>query len=271
MRDRAGSRKRPRRPDLDERLLSCAAEHIPIPCCVQSPRSETGKIPHLSQRSKNLLEAFNQSKAPEKSAQPVAQPRGSAPRVGGPFADPTPLARPKAESRPQDSRPSPDDGSRATGSRLRVVLLCSLVALTFFALGRVSAPSVQAAGAPGAPPPGSAAKNSSIAAVDVPARSISEALNDRDNKFTILAISYKLNDDNDRLAKATKERLIQRGFPTALCKNVDKKQIYLLVGAEHKLSDLDALLARIKQLTIEHGKQEFPSANGVPIENYLAR
>ena len=96
----------------------------------------------MSQRSKNLLEAFNQSKAPEKSAEPVAPPRGSAPKVGGPFADSAPMARPKEQPLLHGAR---SDSSRSPRERLRVVVLCTGIAVIFFFVGRASAPSVGAA------------------------------------------------------------------------------------------------------------------------------
>ena len=163
------------------------------------------------------------------------------------------------------------EGAGAQSSRLRVALLCGLVAVTFFFIGRVSVPSVQAAGEPSTPSAVNVAKNPLAPVGDAPAKSIAEALKDPANKFSILAISYKFVDGDDRLAKATQDSLIAQGLPTALCKNVVKKQCFLLVGAAPKLPDLDSLLAKVKQATSERGKQDFTSAYGVPIDNYLAR
>ncbi|HUR27857.1 MAG TPA: hypothetical protein VM509_06705 [Planctomycetota bacterium] len=229
----------------------------------------------MSQRSKNLLEAFNQSKAPEKSAQPVAQPRGSAPRVGGPFADQAPPVQPvqpRAEVR-TEARQGLEDGTRVRVSRARVALLCGLIAVVSFFIGRISAPSVAAAdGAsatnagvpPSAPAPGAPR-------VTPKSQSQRDALNDRANNFTVLGVTYDQNANNEKLAKAARESLGQQGLPAELVENKVKKQIYVLIGATPKLADLDALVAQVKQAKDSRGVKDFTSARGVPIDNYLKR
>ncbi len=203
----------------------------------------------MSQRSKNLLEAFNQSKAPEKSAEPVAQPRGSAPRVGGPFADSAPAAR------------------------WRVVVLCAGIAVIFFYIGRVSAPSVQAAGESQAAATGTIPNTPPASAPQRPTTSNNDsALKDPKNQYTLLAVTYdKFTAETERLAEATKARLISLNLPASISKNKDRKLIYVLVGAAPKISDLDPLLARLQAATSDRGKKDFQSAHSAPIINYVVR
>jgi len=225
----------------------------------------------LSQRSKNLLEAFNQSKAPEKSTQPPPQARGSAPRVGGPFADAAPPPLPKAQPKVQEGRQVREETSRVPGSRLRVALLCTLIAVTFFYVGRVSAPSVEAAGgaspAPGNVPEVASPQNAA------PSRTptIREALVDPKNRYAILASTYKKNAESEAIARAARDRMAGLGFPCELGTKDAKKEIYLLIGAAPSVAALDSLLAQIKSTKSDKGKLEFVDAHAVPIDSYLTR
>ncbi len=224
----------------------------------------------MSQRSKNLLEAFNQSKAPEKSAEPVAPPRGSAPKVGGPFADSAPMARPKEQPLLHGAR---SDSSRSPRERLRVVVLCTGIALIFFFVGRASAPSVGAAEKPPAPAPGAPAEMTQTPPAAKPINLVGNdtALVDLANQSTILACSYKFSAENKTLAMASRARLIEQGLPASVYENQTKKQIFILVGAAPRQSDLDGLLVRVKSATSDRAKQEFKGAYAVPIDNYVVR
>lgn len=229
----------------------------------------------MSQRSKNLLEAFNQSKAPEKSAQPVTPPRGSAPRVGGPFADPAAPQRPKENPRPQELR-NREEGARpalfASTSRWRLALMAAVIAGTFFLLGRFSAPGVQAAGeaqaqAPGEPT-GVAPGDPNAGAV----KSIEDQLFDKVNQYSVLAVTYTNSPANEKLANIAWARLLELGLPAASpYKNAAKNQITIFVGAARKLPDLDGLVSRVKAATTATGRRDFSTAGGVPIDKYIDR
>jgi hypothetical protein len=223
----------------------------------------------VSQRSKNLLEAFNQSKAPEKSPEPAPQPRGTTPRAGGPFADTTPAVREKARPAHADTRPAAAATAPTARERRRIIVLCAGIAVIFFFVGRASvstgAPgsTVQAAGdagaaAPGTPPPAQA-----------PARSIQEALRDPANQATILACTYTL--EQRALAKAASEHLASLGFPAAAWENPKKTQVYLLVGAAPTTADLDGLLVKVKAANSARGTPEFATAWTVSIDKYMQR
>ncbi len=224
----------------------------------------------MSQRSKNLLEAFNQSKAPEKSAEPVAPPRGSAPKVGGPFADAAPVARPKEQSNLYGAR---SDSARSPREGLRVVVLCASIAVIFFFIGRVSAPSVGAAEKAEAPAPGAPAQvaPTPAAAKPINLQGNDTALVDPANQSTILACSYKFSAENKSLAMASRARLVEQGLPASVYENQTKKQIYILVGAAPRQADLDGLLVRVKSATSDRSQQEFKGAYAVPIDNYVVR
>ncbi len=229
----------------------------------------------MSQRSKNLLEAFTQSKAPEKSAEPVAEPRGSAARVGGPFADGATKAATPVHPRSQDPRPAPVVGTNSSPSRGRLLVLGVAIAVTFFFVGRISVPGVQAAGDSAgqdpAPPKTAAVLPAAVLPAPVGVLSNETALLDRANQATILAITYKLSDDNERLARDTCARMIAQQLPAAVWRNPEKKQISLLVGAAPRQIDLDEMLVRVKAAVSERGKQEFTTAYIVPIDNYIVR
>jgi hypothetical protein len=228
----------------------------------------------VSQRSKNLLEAFNQSKAPEKSAQPVTPARGSAPRVGGPFAD-------AASAQPKVAAPAPEVRTRAAGAqprlvdaaaRWRLLAMAGVIALTFFLLGRASVPGVQAAGGaiapagPQQPSANSGAQNSSAG------KTIEERLFDKSNKCTILAVTYASGKNNEALASAAWARLLDLGLPAAKpYENAEKRQIVILIGAAPKVSDLDDLLVRVKDATTDAGRKDFSTARTVPIDTYIQR
>lgn len=224
----------------------------------------------MSQRSKNLLEAFNQSKAPEKSAEPVAPPRGSAPKVGGPFADAVPVARAKEQPKVYGVR---SDAARSPRERLRVVVLCASIAVIFFFVGRVSAPSVGAAekaqaAAPGATPQPAVTPP---AAKQIDVQGNDAALIDPANQATILACTYKLSAENTTAAKVCRAQLVEQGLAASVFQNPTKKQIYILVGAAPRQVDLDGMLVRVKNATSDRGKQEFKDAYAVPIDNYVVR
>jgi hypothetical protein len=225
----------------------------------------------MSQRSKNLLEAFNQSKAPEKSAQPVAQPRGSTPRVGGPFADQAQPARPKAEPRAVEPLAHEETAVGSSSARVRVAVLCAVIAVTFFFIGRVSAPGVRAAGDSETAGSKSNSDKPPGTVVETAATSIEDALKLPSNKYSLLAATYPMSDEHKNLARVTAAGLVKQGLPAASYVNPTKKQIYLLVGAAAKTSDLDDLLARLKQANSDRGKKEFTSARPIIIDNYLAR
>jgi len=229
----------------------------------------------VSQRSKNLLEAFNQSKAPEKSVQPVTPPRGSAPRVGGPFADPAAAPRPKESARPQELR-ARDESARpawlASASRGRLVLLGGVIALTFFLIGRFSAPGVQAADDGAVQPPGAASGAAPGSLAGAGAASIEERLFDKSNKYSVLAVTYTNTPANTNLANIAWARLLELGLPAAKpYKNADKNQLTIFVGAAPKVADLDELVSRVKAATTATGRRDFSTARGVPIDSYIDR
>lgn len=254
----------------------------------------------MSQRSKNLLEAFNQSRAPEKSAQPVATPKGSTPRVGGPFADAAgaPRARAevrtepvvaRAEPRPRESRPTAELTSRAgvglPAARWRVAILCVAVATIFFVLGRASVSRAAGPADPGVQTPevDSSVSNTPAPAKPEPATANAStgvtpqaALLDKRNKFTVLAATYIYSDAKSResrreMASAACTHLQQQGLPVALYDHPTRKQYLLLVGAATTFSDLDALLARVRNTPSARGQLEFQTALSVPIDNYVER
>ena len=229
----------------------------------------------MSQRSKNLLEAFNQSKAPEKSVQPVTPPRGSAPRVGGPFADPAAAPRPKESPRPQESRARDARAQAAwfaSASRGRLILLGSVIAATFFLLGRFSAPGVQAAADGGARAPGEPENGAPGSPTAAPTATIEQRLFDKSNKYSILAVTYTSTPANTDLANIAWARLLELGLPAAKpYKNAEKNQLTIFVGAAPKLADLDDLRSRVKSATTATGRQDFTPARGVPIDNYIDR
>lgn len=254
----------------------------------------------MSQRSKNLLEAFNQSRAPEKSAQPVATPKGSTPRVGGPFADASapPRARAeartepvvaRAEPRPRETRPANDHASRAgvglPAARWRVAFLCVAVATIFFVLGRASVsraagPNESPSAAPdvdaGVSNTPAAVKPEQPAATNAAGSTPQAALLDKRNKFTVLAATYIYSDAKSResrreMASAACTHLQQQGLPVALYDHPTRKQYLLLVGAATTFSDLDTLLARVRNTPSARGQLEFQTALSVPIDNYVER
>ena len=85
------------------------------------------------------------------------------------------------------------------------------------------------------------------------------------NKATILANTYPFSADNQRLSQSDSERLTQLGLPATAYQDPEgKKQIYLLVGAKPKLSDLDKLLLSVKQA-------KFPTAHPASIDTFIKR
>lgn len=238
----------------------------------------------MSQRSKNLLEAFNRSKAPEKSPEPAPTPRGSTPRVGGPFADSTPAAKPAAKAAAAETRAAPGlydprPAPAGTHDRRRVAILCVLVAAIFFLLGRLSVSSGPTANAAESGAEGTAvidARANRIAPPSAPprtppARTHEEALKDSANQVTILASTYKLSDDQRKLALAACGHLLGLGYPAAVYEHPPKKQIYLLVGAAAAGRELDDMLTRVRSAVSARGVREFTTAQVVSIDKYVIR
>jgi hypothetical protein len=227
----------------------------------------------VSQRSKNLLEAFNQSRAPEKSAEPVAPPRGSAPRVGGPFADPAAPAKPKAEPLAGAPRSLGESAPRASlgASRSRLVAMGVLIAVTFFLLGRASMPNVQAADDGGEKLAGAGGPGAPETPAAKPSQSVTEALQDKDNKFSIVAVTYSYSPTNRALAIETAGHLSSLGLPSVAYEIPKKDQIVVLVGAQPHVADLDGLLKQVREAKTKSGRLDFGTAKAVQIDNYVVR
>lgn len=245
---------------------------------------QVGALASVSQRSKNLLEAFNRSKAPEKSPEPVPQPRGTTPRVGGPFADATPVAKAVPLASLHESRPGSAAGTGTAVSprdRWRLIVLGAGIAVIFFVLGRVSVGSGGMGGMGGtvgaAEPEASSGRNQEDAPVPAAApkpaanQSPRAALTDKANQYTVLACTYKLSEDQRALAVAARAHLLGLGFPAEVFEHTPKKQLYLLVGAAPSSRDLDDVLGRVRAATSARGVREFTTATTVSIDKYVLR
>lgn len=242
---------------------------------------QVGALASVSQRSKNLLEAFNRSKAPEKSPEPVPQPRGTTPRVGGPFADATPVAKAVPPAGLHELRPGSAAGSGTAVSprdRWRLIVLCAGIAVIFFFIGRVSVGSQGLGGTVGAAEPeagsGRNQENAPVpAAAPKPAANQSPraALTDTANQYTVLACTYKLSEEQRALAVAARAHLLGLGFPAEVFEHTPKKQLYLLVGAAPSSRDLDDVLGRVRAATSARGVREFTTATTVSIDKYVLR
>jgi len=248
----------------------------------------------MTQRSKNLLEAFNDSSRVEKTpeAKPAKQ-RPSLAHVGGPFAPSKPAhagpARPTQASEPAHPRFSGvltgNPGAEVFLKRTLPVYVA--IALVFFLIGRASVQRVDAApadpasagvaraGVPGAIPPstpgGKQAAEVPEASPRAPLPVEVSALHDRSNKCTILAAQYALTDSAKELGWNAYAHLKDKGFQVfPLYKGARKYQLF--VGASNEQAKLDETLAEIRRLPGPSGrKDDFATAMVVMIDTYVAR
>jgi hypothetical protein len=248
----------------------------------------------MTQRSKNLLEAFNDSSQVEKTreAKP-AKKRRSLANVGGPFA-PSAIAG-KRESAPKRApelvRPkfagvlSQNPSAKAFLRNGLPVYLA--VALVFFLIGRASVQRVDAAPAdpagpaigraqvPGAIPPtapvGDQAVGDPLASSPTPLPLEVEGLHDRANKYTILAAQYVLTDSAKELGWNAYSHLKGRGFQVFPL-YAGTTHYKLFVEASGESAKLDQALAEIRRLPGPNGrKDDFATARVVMIDTFVDR
>jgi hypothetical protein len=231
----------------------------------------------MTQRSKNLLEAFNATRAAEKAPAPPPAARSVPPKVGGPFAEAP--ARP-APPPPAPALPIPSGRAREL-AQWRQVAIYVVGALGAFILGRLSVGSSAEASESDSPPVNAAvnAPQAPTAQPSTPAASADgteaaqlaadKALSDARNKYAILAAQYA--ESASEIARAASRYLAQQGLPA--CHVYRRgKNLYLIVGAAQNLVELDVLLARLRELPGPNGQAgDFKSAFVVPIDQYVER
>lgn len=233
----------------------------------------------MTQRSKNLLEAFNASRAVEKQPAQASAPRSVPAKVGGPFAESAPSAAPATVSLLGNQ-----NGRARELAMWRQAAIYVGVALVFFLLGRVtgggssaaasetgSPPRQQQAAAPAVNPapsqPTPPAKTNTALNVQQAAE---KALGDKSNEYTILAASYDFSDSAQGIAVAASQYLQAQGLPASVYRR--GKNLYLVVGAAARLVDLDELLKRLRAMPGPSGRPgDFKSALVDKIDKYVER
>jgi hypothetical protein len=224
----------------------------------------------MAKRSENMLEAFKSSTAPaqERTGKPAKPSRGA----GGPFAPP---AAPRSSGLPEGLSLSANPAGLAMMAG--VVLLLAMA----FLLGRLSAPSVEAA-APGEssgagfqfPVLTESPGTDEVARATPPevaegATAADRAFLEPANRYTIRAVEYGRNEREQALAFAAYDQLRENGFPVVWPRHKGEF-LYLFVGAAASMQDLKDVLERL-WATPGPGrdKDAYEKAFVVNIEDYL--
>jgi len=246
----------------------------------------------MTQRSKNLLEAFNDSSQVEKTreAKP-AKKRRSLANVGGPFAPSTPPLTGKSKPGPAPRLARPKftrmaENPAATAFLRNALPVYLAIALVFFLIGRASvqsvdaapvdpaAPAVGRAQVPGAipvPAPGNQAAEGAETSSRAPLPLEVSALHDRANKWTILAAQYAKTDSATQMGWNAYSHLLDKGFK-AFPLYDGARRYQLFVEASDESAKLDQTLAEIRALPGPSGrKDDFATAMVVMIDTYVDR